>query len=145
MIKRSILLVAAAMSVAVLSACTDADIASDNIKKAADNFEVNRRVVYFAVVPMKGIEYLLQVEGRCSLGNFDSNNELTITCKEGERAYKKHFFGFNSATPVSYFVEQGDVVDVNAYHTRIIFKPQSIIPDIDFKGSSGELMRNAGD
>lgn len=53
-----------------LSACTDADIASSNLSKAADNFEVNRRVVFY-----NGItgEYMLSIEGLCSLGNYDSS------------------------------------------------------------------------
>lgn len=64
-----------------LSACNDddADVVSENISKAADNFEVSRRVVMF-----NGItdEYLLVVEGRCNIE--DQKNQLEVTCKLGE-------------------------------------------------------------
>lgn len=52
-----------------LSACSsDADVVSKNISKAADQFEIQRRIVFF-----NGITdtYLMTIEGRCSLGNFD--------------------------------------------------------------------------
>lgn len=125
-----------AMALAV-SACTDADIASTNLSKAADNFEVNRRVVFY-----NGItgSYMLTIEGLCSLGNSDSSGQLTITCKTGPNLYKKHFLGLSDN--VTYFVEQLDPQNVSAYHYRVVFKPQTILPDIDFRGDAGELSTN---
>lgn len=107
----------------------DADVVSENLSKAADNFEVNRRVVMF-----NGItdQYLLVVEGRCSIT--DEQTQLEVTCKLGDDAYKKHFLGLSDN--VSYFVEQGEAVDVSEYHYRVTFKPQSILPDPDFRGSA---------
>src|SRR6478609_10374426 len=101
----------------------DADVVSENISKAADNFEVNRRIVMF-----NGItdQYLLVVEGRCNID--DQKNQLEVVCKIGKDAYKKHFLGLSDN--VSYFVEQGEPVDVSAYHYRVTFKPQSILPDV---------------
>lgn len=34
-------------SVALLTACTDADMVSSNLSQDADNFEINRRIVFF--------------------------------------------------------------------------------------------------
>lgn len=121
-------------AVAFLSACTDADIASHNLSKAADQFEIDRRVVFY-----NGITggYMLTIEGRCSLGNNDKSRELTITCKTGIDSYKKHFLGLSDN--VTYFVEQLEPKSVSAYHYRVIFKPQSIIPDVDFRGDVKEL------
>ena len=50
--------------VAVLAGCTDAEIASRNLSKASDQFEVDRRVVFY-----NGItgEYMLVIEGKCSI------------------------------------------------------------------------------
>jgi hypothetical protein len=133
----------AALSIGALSILTGcepaADVASRNLSKAADNFEVTRRIVFFATT-MKGTEYLLTVQGRCSLGNNDPINELTVTCKDGPGNFKKHFLGLSSN--VSYIVEQGEPVSVSEYHTRIIFRPQSILPDADFQGSAEELLSN---
>jgi len=112
-----------------LGGCTsDADMASTNISKAADMFEVNRRIVFY-----NGItgEYMLTIEGLCSLGNHDSARELSVTCKTGPATYKKHFLGLSNN--VTFFAEQMDPVPASVYHYRVIFKPASIIPDVDVR------------
>ena len=122
----------------VLAACdSDANIASKNLSKAADQFEVERRVVFY-----NGITgaYILSVEGRCSLGNFDGPGKLSVTCKVGEDAYKKHYLGLSDN--VTYFAEQLEAKDVSVYHYRVIFKPQTIIPDVDFRGDAQDLLEN---
>lgn len=118
-----------------LSACTDADVASRNISKAADQFEITRRVVFY-----NGITggYMLSIEGLCSLGNNDKSREVTITCKTGPGAFKKHFLGLSDN--VTYFVEQLEQANASTYHYRVIFKPQTILPDIDFKGDARDLL-----
>ena len=117
------------VALAALAGCNEADIASQNLSKAADMFEVNRRVVFY-----NGItgNYILSVEGLCSIGNYDKSREVTITCKTGPGAYKKHFLGLSDN--VTYFAEQLESKDVSTYHYRVIFKPAVIIPDIDFRG-----------
>lgn len=124
----------ALMGLSILAGCTDADIASQNLSKAADMFEVNRRVVFY-----NGITggYMLTVEGLCSLGNKDTADQLTITCKVGPNAFKKHFLGLSDN--VTYFVEQLEPNRASTYHYRVIFKPQTIIPDLDFRGDATEL------
>jgi hypothetical protein len=113
----------------MLTACErDADVASRNLSQAADMFEINRRIVFY-----NGItgDYILTIEGLCSLGNFDKARELSVTCKTGPRQYKKHFLGLSDN--VTFFAEQIDAANVSTYHYRVIFKPASIIPDIDLK------------
>jgi len=121
-------LFASLLAVAALAGCSDADIASHNMSKAADQFEVSRRVVFY-----NGItgEYMLTIEGLCSLGNNDAQRQLSLTCKVGPSAFKKHFLGLSDN--VTYFVEQIEANKVNTYHYRVIFKPAAIIPDIDVK------------
>jgi len=106
----------------------EADVASRNLSQAADMFEVNRRIVFY-----NGITgtYILTVEGLCSLGNYDKAKELTVTCKTGPAAYKKHFLGLSDN--VTFFAEQIEAAKVSTYHYRVIFKPSVIIPDIDLK------------
>lgn len=127
-------LVVAGLSALLLSACTDADIASQNISRAADQFEINRRVVFY-----NGItgDYILSVEGLCSIGNQDKSREVSITCKTGPKAFKKHFLGLSDN--VTFFAEQLEPARVSTYHYRVIFKPQTIIPDVDFRGDIEEL------
>ena len=119
----------------LLAACErDADIASRNLSKAADMFEIDRRIVFY-----NGItgDYILIIEGRCSLGNFDKSGRLSVTCKTGPNAFKKHFLGLSDI--VTFFAEQLEVADVSVYYHRIIFKPQTIVPDIDFRGDTDAL------
>jgi len=58
---------------------------------------------------------------------------VSVTCKTGPAAYKKHFLGLSDN--VTFFVEHVNDMPVNVYHYRVFFKPQAILPDIDFKGS----------
>ena len=126
----------AATSMLALSGCQDdAQVASYNISKAADNFEIDRRIVFY-----NGITdtYMLTIEGRCSIE--DQTTQLEVTCKIGRNAFKKHFLGLSDN--VTYFAEQLETADVSVYHHRVTFKPQEILPDIDFRGDAGELMQN---
>ena len=112
------------------AACTDskADVASHNLSKAAEQFEIQRRIVFFNGITDK---YLLTVEGRCSVETRDSalGGSLEVTCKIGPNEYKKHFLGLSDN--VSYFVEQTESVKVNEYHYRVVFRPETIVPNVD--------------
>lgn len=129
----------AVASVLALTGCQDdATVASYNISKAADNFEIDRRIVFY-----NGIngEYMLTIEGRCSIE--DQGNQLEVTCKIARDAFKKHFLGLSDN--VTYFAEQLETANVSEYHHRITFKPQSILPDVDFRGDAGDLLQNSSE
>lgn len=122
--KKLIAIIACAAAL-LLTACTPAaQTASDNLSTAADNFEIERRIVFFNGITDK---YLLTVEGRCSIK--PDGGKLDVTCKIGPDQYKKHFLGLSDN--VSYFVEQTKSADVSVYHYRVIFKPENIVPDIN--------------
>jgi hypothetical protein len=123
----AVLIGAAALT---MTACSDdAKVASDNLSKAADNFEIQRRIVFF-----NGITdtYLLEIVGLCSIT--DEGNQLEVTCKVGNGQFKKHFLGLSDN--VSYFVEQVESARVSDTYYRVTFKPQTIVPDIDFRGTT---------
>lgn len=113
------------------AACTDdskADIAAHNLSKAAEQFEIERRIIFFNGITDK---YLLTVEGRCSVETSESalGGSLEVTCKIGPDKYKKHFLGLSDN--VSFFVEQTETADVSEYHYRVIFRPETIIPAVE--------------
>lgn len=115
-----------------LTGCIDdAKMASKNLSTAADMFELERRVVFY-----NGItdSYILTIEGRCSIES--NSRKLAVTCKTGEQEYKKHFLGISDN--VTYFSEQLEAKEVSVYHYRVIFKPQSIVPNIDLETSIGK-------
>lgn len=119
-------------------ACTsDAEVASENVSEAADNFEVNRRIVMINTITDK---YLLEVKGACSIEVDSEDSQLEVICKTGKDSYVKEFFGLSRN--VTYTVEQGEPVKASAYHYRKTFKPQSILPDVDFRGSTDDGPRS---
>ena len=111
----------------LMMACDDADVASRNLSKAADNFQVVRRIVFY-----NGItdSYILVIEGYCSIYD-DGMGQLEVTCKTGDNSYKKHYLGLSDN--VTYFAEQLEASDVSASHYKVIFKPNAIIPDIEMR------------
>lgn len=109
-----------------LMGCSDAEVVSRNLSKAADQFEIQRRIVF-----INGItgEYLLTIEGRCSVNVDSTLGQLAVTCKTSEEGYVKHFLGLSDN--VTYLSEQIEGADVSRFHYRVIFKPEVIVPDMD--------------
>lgn len=112
-----------------LTACNedDAKVASRNISKAADNFEIGRRVVFVNGVTDK---YLLEITGLCSIDSGTSSKSITVTCKT-DKGFIKHILGLSDN--VTYFVEQLKDAKVSVDMYRVTFKPSTIIPDIDMR------------
>lgn len=115
-----------------LTACDDAHVAKSNMRKAADNFEMTRRVVMYNAIIGQNV---MVTEGRCSVDN--DQYRTSIICKIGPEQYIRNFYG--RSDNVSYFIEQMAPVPVNVYHYRRTFKPQSVLPDIDFRGDMSAL------
>lgn len=111
-----------------ITGCSDAQLAASNLSKAADNFEINRRVVFY-----NGItgEFMLSIEGLCSLGSASETKAVTVTCKTGPSDYKKHFLGLSDN--VTYFAEQVEPAKASQYQYRVVFKPMAILPDIEIR------------
>ena len=114
-----------------LTGCSsDADVASSNLSKSAEQFEITRRIVFFNGITDK---YLLEVTGRCSVESSEAalGGSLEVTCKTGPTEYKKHFLGLSDN--VSYLVEQIEGANVSTYNYRVIFKPDVIVPAIELE------------
>lgn len=120
----SLFLVATA---ALFSSCSqESDVASYNVSQAAHNFEVNRRVVFY-----NGItgEYILTIEGLLSVTPEDG--KLSVIVKTGPASYKKHYLGVSDN--VTWFCEQIESVSADPFHYRVIFRPATIIPDVEIQ------------
>lgn len=111
-----------------LTGCDDADVASRNISKAADNFEIERRIVFY-----NGITdaYILSIQGLCSITKDNQDNQLEVTCKTGPNQYIKHYLGISDN--VTYFAEQLGSANVSTAHYRVTFKPSVIIPHVNVR------------
>lgn len=115
-------------SLSLVGCDKDADVVSRNISTDADNFKINRRVIFY-----NGItgDYILSIEGLCSIGNYDSNMRMSVTCRLGDGQYKKHFLGLSHN--VTFFAEQIDPTKASPYFYKVIFKPSTIIPNIEIR------------
>jgi hypothetical protein len=83
--------------------------------------------------------YMLEIIGYCSIEVDEMERQLEVTCMTDDD-FKKHFLGLNDTT--TYFVEQLQPSRVSRSHYRVTFKPQAIIPDIDFRWDSDDLTTN---
>ncbi|ASR87224.1 hypothetical protein SEA_LASTHOPE_56 [Mycobacterium phage LastHope] len=116
--------VAAAAGLGLSGCSTDADIASANLSKASEQFEVSRRIVAINGVTDK---YLFTVEGKCSLEYPENRTE--IVCKLGNGSLIKHVV--RQSDNVTLIMEQTDGTAVSTDHYRVIFKPEAIVPNVD--------------
>lgn len=114
-------------SVTIVGCSRDADVASHNLSKAADNFQLDRRIVFYNGVTG---DYVLTIEGKCSFEAV-SERKVDVTCKTGNKEYKKHSLGISDN--VTYFSEQLNSKGVSTYQYKVDFRPSVIIPDIDLK------------
>lgn len=111
-----------------LTACDDSEVATRNLIKAVDNFEVNRRIVFY-----NGITdtYMLEIEGRCSIDLNQNNTAFNVICDVGNGNYKRHTLVLSDN--VTAFVEQIEPNKVSKNFYRVTFKPSTIIPNIDVR------------
>jgi hypothetical protein len=115
-----------------LSGCiSNADQQSKNLSTAAENFEIQRHIVLINGITDK---YILEVVGKCSVEGAESAlgpRTLEVICRIGENKYEKHYGGLSDNT--TFFAQQLEPVDSSNYHRRIIFKPETLIPDFELQ------------
>lgn len=107
---------------------SESNVASRNLSTASDNFEIERRFVFYNGITS---EYILTIEGLCSKDNSSTTQTLGVVCKVGPGEFKKHMLGLSDN--VTWFMEQVEPAKVSAYHYRVVFKPSVIIPDLEIK------------
>lgn len=117
---------ALAAAIALCGCSQESQTASHNVSLAAHNFEVNRRCIFY-----NGItgDYILTIEGLLSVT--ENGDRLEVIVKTGPKTYKKHYLGLSDN--VTYFVEQLEPVDADPFHYRVVFRPATIVPDIQIK------------
>lgn len=109
----------------IVTACDDAArVASSNISKAAANFEIGRRIVFY-----NGItgQYMLEIKGRCDM-YLDDRTKIAVTCRDNDGLIKKHYLGLSDN--VTYFAEQINPAAASTGFYRVTFNPTTILPDI---------------
>ena len=107
----------------LLTGCSQADRASYNISKQADNFNVLRQLT--VINNMNG-DVMFQMTGKLSIEVDDVDNQLEITVENDDESYSKHFVGLNEMT--SYTVIDIDTNYVDNYTFTINYNPDMWIP-----------------
>lgn len=135
--KFSIIASAAVISLAALLSACDRPVGVTELKlsQASANFEIMRRVVFYNDITG---DYILIVEGLCSLSDFNSKSRLTVTCKDGPTSLKKHSLGLSNN--VTFFAEQIEATNFSPFHYRIVSRLQGTLPDIDFQDNLSEYL-----
>lgn len=129
--KRTFALASAGLiSLVVLTGCTSAaDQANQNLSQAADNFEVPRRIVGINGITDK---VLFSVEGFCSLTV--DQKKLDVLCKVNkDGSVERTSLGLSDN--VTYVVTQLSGVKVDLFRPRIIFRPETIVPNFELSTS----------
>lgn len=124
--KQTLKYTALALALALTGCQQESDVAAYNVSQAAHNFEVNRRVVFY-----NGItgEYILTIEGLLSVE--PEAGKLSVIVKTGPKEYKKHYLGVSDN--VTWFCEQIDSVPADPFRYRVVFRPATIIPDVEIQ------------
>lgn len=104
---------------------SDADKAQYNIMMDAEEFKVQRTII--AQGGLDG-EIFMMAEGRCSF-EYPSDNRVDIVCKVADNQYKRDTLILGDQDRV--YIAQEEPIDVSVYHTRVIFKPESVLPEFD--------------
>lgn len=114
-----------------LAACTDsaADRANKNLSKAAERFQVPRRIV-----GINGItdEALFSVTGFCSY-EVPGDGTFEVICKNPDGTVERTTLYLSDN--VTFVSTQLRGVKVSFFRPKIIFRPESIIPDFDLSTS----------
>lgn len=117
-----------------LSACgpTAADTANENLSKAAENFEVPRRIVGVNTITDS---VLWSVEGYCSYET--DGGTIDVICADQDSDRKNHVSRttMGKADNVTFVSTQLESVEVDFFKPRIIFRPETIIPNFDLSTS----------
>ncbi len=123
--KKMLLALGLLSSLALAGCVDDAQVATENIKKAGDNFEIQRRVVFYNGITN---EYVLEIIGRCSFDLSTDGQAFSTICKDDKNQFRRHTLV--RSDNVTTFVEQLDATSVSTNFYRVTFKPTVIIPDI---------------
>lgn len=115
-----------ALLLSLTSCREESQVVAENMSVSAHNFEINRRAVFY-----NGItgEYILTITGLLTVES--DGSKITVLVKTGPKEYKKHTLGLSDN--VTYFVEQIEPVAADPFHYRVIFRPTTIIPDIEVR------------
>lgn len=121
--KKVVALISCILIAGTLVGCSQADRASYNLSKEADNFNDVRRLT---VINCLQGDVLFQMEGRMSITADVEDNQLEVIVENGKDDYSKHFVGLSDN--VTYVIEDVEGTDVENTKYTLNFNPEMWIP-----------------
>lgn len=128
------IVVAIALGIGIIALCSgcswedEADVASYNISKEADNFNVYRKIT---IINNQSDMTMLEFEGWCSVNVDSADSQLELTYRVGENQYYKDFIGLNDRT--TYVITQIDGSNVDKYHYEWLYHSDGDLIPIEIK------------
>lgn len=119
--KRSLVFVILIAFLFVMSACSQSDKVTYNLKREAEEFNVRRRIT---VMNTRTDKAMMQITGLLSI-DVDKDGDLNITIEKAPGEYVLNYAHLSQDT--TYIVEQIETKEVSKYKYEIIFYPQNII------------------
>jgi len=126
--KRILVVLLLLVMVFALTACSESDKVTHNLKREADDFNVRRRIT---VLNTRTDKAMMQITGLLSIRT-DSDGDLNITIEKAPGEYMLNYAHLSQDT--TYIVEQIETKEVSKYQYEIIFYPQQLISGwLDYK------------
>lgn len=120
--KKKVILGILLIAMLSFTGCREAEIASYNLSKEADSFNVVRQIT---VINCLQGDVMFQMSGKMSIDMDETENQLEVTIEDGDM-YKKHFIGLSDN--VIYIIEDIKGVDVDNYKYTIKINPEMWMP-----------------
>jgi hypothetical protein len=131
-VKLILAIVCIVLGLGLMAGCDSAaDTANRNLSKAAENFEVPRRIV-----GVNGItdRVMFSAEGFCS---YETGGETyDIICKQPDGSIERTTMA--KSDNVTIIVTQMGGVHADMFRSRVIFRPETIIPNFDLSTSADQ-------
>ena len=105
----------------LLSACSQSDHVTYNLRREAEEFNVRRRIT---VLNTRTDTPMMQITGLLSIG-VDDDGDLNITIEKAPGEYILNFAHLSQDT--TYIVEQIETKEVSKYQYEIIFYPNNLV------------------
>ena len=119
--KKVLVIILLLAMVVTMTACSQSDKVTHNLRREAEEFNVRRRIT---VLNTRTDKALMQITGLLSI-KVDSDGDLNITIEKSPGEYVLNYAHLSQDT--TYIVEQIETKEVSKYKYEIIFYPQNLV------------------
>lgn len=119
--KRILMVILLTVLLLVMTACSQSDKVTYNLRREAEEFNVRRRIT---VMNTRTDTALMQITGLLSIKT-DDDGDLNITIEKAPGEYVLNYAHLSQDT--TYIVEQIETKEVSKYQYEIIFYPKNLV------------------